>query len=221
MQRLREVQSCWRWQPAARCCAAVPATGAEPIVPGQPQQDAVARTGAAACRRSAGGGGNARRKLMVTVGKSLIIDSPREDPARFGRQRRSGRGGRGQSQRSPDQRQGAGRDLADRMAAERHAADLRPDGPDEPNASWMPCGSRLPRDFPNDEINVTFENDTAFVRGTVKDVIGGGPGDGRSRRRLGKTVNLLRVDVPPVEPQILLKVRFANVDRSASASTWA
>jgi len=34
---------------------------------------------------------------------------------------------------------------------------------------------------------------------------------------LGKTVNLLRVDVPPVETQILLKVRFANVDRGASA----
>jgi pilus assembly protein CpaC len=33
---------------------------------------------------------------------------------------------------------------------------------------------------------------------------------------LGKTVNLLRVDVPPVETQILLKVRFANVDRGAS-----
>src|SRR5262249_51538216 len=33
---------------------------------------------------------------------------------------------------------------------------------------------------------------------------------------LGKTVNLLRVQVPGVEPQVLLKVRFANVDRSAS-----
>jgi pilus assembly protein CpaC len=30
---------------------------------------------------------------------------------------------------------------------------------------------------------------------------------------LGKVVNLLRVDVPPVETQILLHVRFANVDR--------
>ena len=33
---------------------------------------------------------------------------------------------------------------------------------------------------------------------------------------LGKTVNLLRVEVPPVETQILLKVRFCNVDRGAS-----
>ena len=33
---------------------------------------------------------------------------------------------------------------------------------------------------------------------------------------LGKTVNLLRVDVPAVEQQVVLKVRFANVDRSAA-----
>src|SRR5262249_34593993 len=33
---------------------------------------------------------------------------------------------------------------------------------------------------------------------------------------LGKSINLLRVDVPPVETQVLLKVRFANVDRGAS-----
>ena len=30
---------------------------------------------------------------------------------------------------------------------------------------------QMARDFPKEEINVTFENDTAFVRGTVKDVI--------------------------------------------------
>jgi hypothetical protein len=33
---------------------------------------------------------------------------------------------------------------------------------------------------------------------------------------LGKAVNLLRVEIPPVESQVVLKVRFANVDRSAS-----
>src|SRR5207247_319596 len=31
-----------------------------------------------------------------------------------------------------------------------------------------------------------------------------------------KVVNLLHVTVPPVEAQILLKVRFANVDRSST-----
>jgi pilus assembly protein CpaC len=74
---------------------------------------------------------------------------------------------------------------------------------------------QLARDFPNDEINVAYENDTAFVRGTVRDVIA-------AERvmamvaTLGKAINLLRVDVPPVETQILLRVRFANVDRAAA-----
>jgi pilus assembly protein CpaC len=74
---------------------------------------------------------------------------------------------------------------------------------------------QIARDFPNEDINITYENDTAFVRGRVKDTT--------SADRvmaivatLGKSVNLLRVEVPPVETQILLKVRFANVDRGAS-----
>lgn len=74
---------------------------------------------------------------------------------------------------------------------------------------------QIGRDFPDASVNVTFDNDTAFVRGTVKDVI--------SADRimamvstLGKSIDLLRVETPAMEPQILLKVRFANVDRSAS-----
>jgi pilus assembly protein CpaC len=74
---------------------------------------------------------------------------------------------------------------------------------------------QLAKDFPDADINVTLENETAFVRGTVKDVIAA------DRvmsivSSMGKSVNLLRVDVPPVETQILLKVRFLNVDRAAS-----
>src|SRR4051794_1860592 len=73
---------------------------------------------------------------------------------------------------------------------------------------------QLARDFPNDEINVQYENDTAFVRGTVRDVIAADRVMAMVAT-LGKAINLLRVDVPPVETQILLKVRFANVDRAA------
>jgi len=74
---------------------------------------------------------------------------------------------------------------------------------------------QLARDFPDDEINVTYDNEVAFVRGRVKDL------NAADRvmsiaASLGKAVNLLRVDVPPVETQILLHVRFANVDRGAS-----
>lgn len=74
---------------------------------------------------------------------------------------------------------------------------------------------QLARDFPDDDINVTFENDTAFVRGTVKDVTAGERAMSIATT-LGKAVNLLRVDVPPVAQQIVLKVRFAALDRSAS-----
>src|SRR5205085_12652846 len=74
---------------------------------------------------------------------------------------------------------------------------------------------QLAGDFPDDEINVTYDNEVAFVRGRVKDH------NAADRvmsiaASLGKTVNLLRVDVPPVETQILLHVRFANVDRGAT-----
>jgi pilus assembly protein CpaC len=72
---------------------------------------------------------------------------------------------------------------------------------------------QIARDYPDADINVTFDNDTGFVRGTVKNVTDAD----RVMAIVGtmaKAVNLLKVEVPAVEPQILLKVRFANVDRS-------
>jgi len=74
---------------------------------------------------------------------------------------------------------------------------------------------QIGRDFPGAAVNVSFDNDTAFVRGTVKDVVAADRVMAMAAT-LGKAINLLRVEVPSVEPQILLKVRFANVDRSAS-----
>jgi len=74
---------------------------------------------------------------------------------------------------------------------------------------------QIARDYPDADINVTFDNDTAFVRGTVKNVTDAE----RIMAIVGtmsKAVNLLRVEVPAVEPQVLLRVRFANLDRSAA-----
>ena len=75
--------------------------------------------------------------------------------------------------------------------------------------------AQVAREFPDADINITVDNDTAFVRGAVKDIV--------SADRvmaivstLGKAVNLLRVDIPSEDPQIMLRVRFADVDRSAS-----
>jgi pilus assembly protein CpaC len=65
-------------------------------------------------------------------------------------------------------------------------------------------------------INLSFENDTAFLRGTVKDLTSADRAVAIAST-LGKTVNLLYVNVPAADAQILLKVRFASVDRSVSS----
>jgi pilus assembly protein CpaC len=154
-------------------------------------------------------------KLMVTVGKSLIIDSPMKI------QRISVADG----------------GLIEAVAVNPKEVLINGKAAGETSLIiWQEGGNRLlydltvrlspmrldvvrqqlARDFPNDDINVTFDNDTAFVRGTVKDVVAADRVMAIASS-LGKTtVNLLRVEVPPVEELILLKVRFCNVDRSAS-----
>jgi len=151
-------------------------------------------------------------KLMVTVGKSLIIDSPL----------------------NIKRVHVANGTLAEAVAVNPKEVLINGTAPGETSLIvWQQNDNRLvydltvrvsaskldatrqqiARDFPDDDISLTFENDTAFVRGTVKDVT--------SAERvvavastLGKAVNLLKVQVPAVQPQILLKVRFANVDRT-------
>ena len=160
------------------------------------------------------GGGGSVGKLVVTVGKSLIIDSPLDI------RRLSVANG----------------DLAEAVAVNPKEVLLNGKAPGDTSLIiWQQDGARLvydltvrmstlkldavrqqiAREFPNEDINVTFENDTAFVRGTVKDVTAAERVIAIAAT-LGKTVNLLRVQVPQVEPQIVLKVRFANVDRSAT-----
>jgi pilus assembly protein CpaC len=73
----------------------------------------------------------------------------------------------------------------------------------------------IERELPGQSVSLSFENDTVFLRGTVKDVTSADRAVSIAST-LGKTVNLLYVDVPPPEAQILLRVKFASVDRSAS-----
>ena len=68
-------------------------------------------------------------------------------------------------------------------------------------------------EFPGQHIVVSGFNGTVFLRGTAKNI------DESNRAEeiaatAGKVVNLLYVDVPASKPQILLKVRFAGLDRS-------
>ncbi len=71
----------------------------------------------------------------------------------------------------------------------------------------------LRTELPGQQLKISSENGLIFLRGTVKDLTS-------SDRAIeiastaGKVVNLLYIDVPPADPQILLKVRFAAVDRT-------
>jgi len=89
---------------------------------------------------------------------------------------------------------------ADTLAAEDHLESVR---------------RELKTEMPDSALTVSASNGNIFLRGTVKDL-------NSSDRAVaiagtaGKVVNLLYVQVPPGDPQVLLKVRFASVDRSLS-----
>ena len=70
-------------------------------------------------------------------------------------------------------------------------------------------------DLPGSDVHLTRDADTIFIRGHVKDMTSADRAYAIASV-LGKAVNLLYVDVPASEPQILLKVRFASIDRNLS-----
>jgi len=72
---------------------------------------------------------------------------------------------------------------------------------------------QLRTELPGQDLNVTTDGGNVYLRGTVADLTSS------SRAVMiastgGKVVNLLNVKVPEPERQILLKVRFASVDRT-------
>jgi pilus assembly protein CpaC len=73
----------------------------------------------------------------------------------------------------------------------------------------------MEKELPGENVTFTVENDTVFLRGRVKNLTHAERAVAIAST-LGKTVNLLNVDVPAADAQILLKVRFASVDRNAS-----
>jgi len=74
---------------------------------------------------------------------------------------------------------------------------------------------QLQEELPGQNVRLTLEDDTFFLRGRVKDVTSAERAYSIAST-LGKAVNLLYVDVPQAEAQILLKVKFASVDRNIS-----
>jgi pilus assembly protein CpaC len=76
----------------------------------------------------------------------------------------------------------------------------------------------LRTELPGQNLKITSENGSIFLRGTVNDLESSAravniASTGVTSKE-GKVVNLLNVNVPESDPQILLKVRFISVDRS-------
>jgi pilus assembly protein CpaC len=154
--------------------------------------------------------------LTVTVGKSLLLDTP-ADLRRVSV---------------------ANGDFAEAMAVNPREVLINGKAPGETSMIlWQEDGARtlynltvrpnmgriaavegqLKRSLEGQDVSLEFENETVFLRGTVKDLWSAERASSMAAT-LGKVVNLLRVEVPPAEPQILLRVRFADVDRSASTA---
>lgn len=74
---------------------------------------------------------------------------------------------------------------------------------------------QLSREFGDFDIEVEQELGEVYLRGHVPDLGTANRAEMIVSSLSGRLVNLLHVDVPEVETQILLKVRFANVDRTA------
>jgi pilus assembly protein CpaC len=75
----------------------------------------------------------------------------------------------------------------------------------------------LRTELPGQTVRVTYENNNVFLRGTVRDLTSSTRAVAIASS-VGKVVNLLSVSVPAAEPQIMLKVRIASVDRNKALS---
>jgi len=71
----------------------------------------------------------------------------------------------------------------------------------------------LRAELPGQSLKVNSDNGIIFLRGTVKNLNNSSRAE-KIAGTGGKVVNLLNVEVPPADPQILLKVRFESVDRT-------
>ena len=76
--------------------------------------------------------------------------------------------------------------------------------------------SEIRKELGDQDISVSYENKAVFLRGTVKDLVSAQRAAAIAEV-FGTPVNLLRVATPLGAAQILLKVKFADVDRSVGS----
>ena len=156
----------------------------------------------------------ASRDLAVTVGKSVLVDSvPNIERVSV-----------------------ANGDLAEAVAITPHEVLVNGKTAGETSLIvWQQGGNRLffdltvqrnetrvdavrraiAQELGNEDVTIELQDNTVFVRGTVKNLTSASRAI-EIASTLGKPVNLLRVAVPETDSQILLKVKFADVDRSAT-----
>lgn len=75
--------------------------------------------------------------------------------------------------------------------------------------------AELQRELKGQDVGFDLSNGNVFLHGLVNDEVSADRAVAIVGT-MGPVVNLLNVKIPEAEPQILLKVRFANVDRSAA-----
>ncbi len=80
--------------------------------------------------------------------------------------------------------------------------------------------SELQHELPGQDVTLTLSEGSVFLRGLVNDMTSADRAAAIAST-LGKVVNLLRVKIPDADPQIVLKVRFASVDRTALSQLGA
>ena len=154
------------------------------------------------------------RDLGVTVGKSVIVDSPAVI----------------------ERVAVANGDLAEAVAITPHEVLVNGRLAGETSMIvWQQGGNRLffdltvrrndsridavrremSKEMGNSSVTIDMEGEAVFLRGNVTDLTMADRAVAIATT-LGKPVNLLRVAVPPTDAQILLKVKFADVDRSST-----
>jgi len=181
------------------------------LLAGQPAWGQSADSAGAPVQHAAGSGA---RDLPLTVGKSLVVESPVTIQ----------RVAVGDSKLaeaiavSPREVLVNGKAIGDtsliiwQQGGNRLLFDLRVRAS---NSKLEVVRRELERELPGQDVSLTLEDTSVFVRGTVADVLSAERAVAIAAS-LGKPVNLLRVKVPSSEQQILLKIRFADVDRNYS-----
>lgn len=182
--------------------------GQTPTQPAPPQQPAAAQ------QPVAENPATAARELFVTVGKSLLVDSPTvisrvsvangtiaEAIATSPREVLVNGKAPGETSLIVWQQNGV-RQFFDLIV--------------QPSSTHLDNINReLHKELEDDNVMVNLEDGVPFLRGTVKDLSTADRAV-MIASTLGRPVNLLRVAIPPVDAQILIKVRFLDVDRTYS-----